>query len=283
MAKTRIQKVLSEAAVASRRAIEQMVLEGRISVNGQTVTKLPCFVDAAADRILVDGRIVRKRPAQKMYFLVNKPRGVLCTQSDPQGRPRAVDLVPEMPGARVYCVGRLDADSTGLLLLTNDGELTEYLTHPRYGVPKTYVVEINGALSADQIARFKSGVFVGGKPTSRAAVTVLRKSPTRSLLEVTLTEGRNREIRRILLKLGVKVKRLKRVAIGPITDRGLKIGSVRVLRAVEVARLRRCGERPLGKAPTPAGRKRATARPRSGKGRTPGGAPPRRRRRGSSS
>jgi len=250
MAKVRIQKVLPEAAVGSRRAVEQMVLDGRISVNGETVTKLPCFVDPAVDRILVDGRIVRKRAAPKVYFLVNKPRGVLCTQSDPRGRPRAVDLVPEMPGkTRVYCVGRLDADSTGLVLLTNDGELTEYLTHPRYGVPKTYVVEIDGVLSADQIARFKAGVFLGGKRTAGAGIKILRKSPTRSLVQVTLTEGRNREIRRILVGFGVKVKRLKRVAIGPITDRGLKIGSVRVLGAVDVARLRRCGQRPLGKDP----------------------------------
>ncbi|MGB2822279.1 MAG: pseudouridine synthase [Phycisphaerae bacterium] len=255
MAKIRIQKVLSEAGVASRRAVEQMVLDGRVSVNGSAVTLLPCFVDPAADRIRVDGRIVGKRPAERIYLLLNKPRGVVCTQSDPQGRRRAVDLVPEIPGRRVYCVGRLDADSTGLLLLTDDGELTEYLTHPRYGAPKTYVVRIDGVLTGEQIARLKSGVFLDGKRTGGAAVKVLRKSPTQSLIEVTLTEGRNREIRRILLGFGVKVRRLKRVAIGPVTDRGLKIGSSRELRRQEVDRLRRCGRRET-KGRRPPARKR---------------------------
>jgi 23S rRNA pseudouridine2605 synthase len=264
MAKVRIQKVLSEAGLASRRAVEQMVREGRVSVNGSIMTDLPCFVDPAADRIRVDGRIVRKRPGERVYFLLNKPRGVLCTQSDPRGRRRAVDLVPEIPGGRVYCVGRLDADSTGLLLLTNDGELTQYLTHPRYGAPKTYVAEIDGLLTGEQIARLKSGVYLDGRRTGGAGVKVLRKSPTRSLIEVTLTEGRNREIRRILLGFGVKVRRLKRVAIGPITDRGLKVGSFRALRGREVARLRRCGRQPL---------ERRVSRGRRPPGRTPRGRP----------
>ena len=260
MPKIRIQKVLSEAGLASRRAAEQMVLEGRISVNGSTVTDLPCFVDPAADKIRLDGRIVAKRPAGRVYFLLNKPRGVLCTQSDPRGRRRAVDLVPEIPGRRVYCVGRLDADSTGLLLLTDDGELTQYLTHPRYGVPKTYVVRIDGVLTGEQISRLKSGVFLDGERTGGAGLKVLRKSPTQSLIEVTLTEGRNREIRRILLGFGVKVRRLKRVAIGPITDRGLKVGSFRALRAVEVARLRRCGRQPLERR-RPTGRRPPARKP----------------------
>lgn len=240
MGKVRIQKVLAEAGVASRRAVEQMILDGRIEVNGSPVTELPCFVDAVADRIRVDGRIVRARAEPKAYFLLNKPRGVVCTQSDPAGRPRAVDLLPQV-ARRVYCVGRLDADSTGLILLTNDGELTEHLTHPRYGVAKRYVVEIDGRLGGDEIARLKKGMYVDGRRTGGAAVKVLRKSPKRSLLEVTLREGRNREIRRVLARLGHKVKRLKRVAIGPLTDHGLKIGHFRALRDAEIAKLRRAG------------------------------------------
>ena len=247
MAKTRIQKVLSEAGVASRRTVEQMVLEGRITVNGSVVAALPCFVEPATDKILVDGRIVRKRPAERIYFLLNKPRGAVCTQSDPQGRRRAVDLVPEIPGHRVYCVGRLDVDSTGVLLLTNDGELTQYLTHPRYGVPKTYVVQIDGVLTGEKMQRFKSGVFLDGKPTGGAAIKILRSGAGQSTIQVTLTEGRNREIRRVLARFGAKVRRLRRVAIGPVTDRGLKIGSFRALRPQEVAKLRRCGTRPYEK------------------------------------
>jgi 23S rRNA pseudouridine2605 synthase len=246
MAKVRIQKLLSEAGVASRRAVEEMILEGRITVNGSVVADLPCFVDPRTDRIQVDGRVVR-RPSrgQAVYLLLNKPRGVVCTQSDPAGRPRAVDLVGQIPGGRVYCVGRLDVDSTGLILLTNDGELTHYLTHPRYGVPKTYVVEIDGRLSGEQIAALKRGVYLDGKRTGGASVRVLRKSHQRSLLEITLHEGRNREIRRVLLTFGVRVKRLKRVAIGPVSDRGLKIGRFRPLRPGEVARLKRSGSAPF--------------------------------------
>jgi len=248
----RIQKALSAAGVASRRAIEEMIRAGRISVNGRTVTRLPCFVDLASDDVRLDGRAVGAPPGRGVYFLLNKPRGVVCTQRDPAGRTRAADLVPRAAG-RVYCVGRLDADSTGLIILTNDGELTEYLTHPRYGVIKTYVVEVAGRLSPDEIARLKGRTHLDGKRTQGAWVKVLRRGPTRSLLEIRLREGRNREIRRILARLGHNVRRLKRVAIGPVTDRGLKIGNFRALRPGEVARLRRCArkETSLEKGPDP--------------------------------
>jgi 23S rRNA pseudouridine2605 synthase len=240
MTKMRIQKALSGAGIGSRRGIEQMVLEGRITVNGAVVTELPCFIDPAVDEVRVDGRIVRKSPPGKIYILLNKPRGVVCTQRDPQGRPRAVDLIPTLR-ERVYCVGRLDVDSTGIILLTNDGELTQYLTHPRYGVGKTYVVEIDGRLTGEEITALKKGVYLDGKRTASAGVRVLRRNPKRSLLEVKISEGRNREVRRILVRLGHKVRRLKRIAIGPITDKGLKIGHYRPLSLGEVSKLRRAG------------------------------------------
>ncbi|MDY6914157.1 MAG: pseudouridine synthase [Planctomycetota bacterium] len=241
MKKVRIQKVLSAAGLASRRAAEQMVLDGRVTVNGELVTDLPCLVDVENDDIFTDGRPVRKRPAQRVYFLLNKPRGVVCTQHDPEGRPKAVDLVPGVKNRRVYCVGRLDADSTGLIILTNDGELTQYLTHPRYGVVKTYVAQVDGQPGEKEIARLKSGVHLDGRRTQPAGVKVLRRGAKQSLLGIRLAEGRNREIRRILARLGHKVRRLKRTAIGPITDRGLKVGNFRMLRPAEVARLRRSG------------------------------------------
>ncbi|MDP7636599.1 MAG: pseudouridine synthase [Phycisphaerae bacterium] len=251
MSKVRIQKLLSELGVASRRAIEQMVMEGRIAVNGHTVATLPCFVDADVDEIRADGRRVRT-PAggrngrieniERVYFLLNKPQGVVCTQHDPAGRPRAVDLVPA-GGRRVYCVGRLDVQTTGLILLTNDGRLTQQLTHPRYGVVKTYVAQVEGRLDEKNIARLKRPTHLDGRRTAGAQVKVLRKSPDRSLLEIKLREGRNREIRRTLARLGHKVRRLKRVAIGPVTDRGLKIGNSRRLRKGEVTSLRRAAAR----------------------------------------
>ena len=187
------------------------------------------------------------RVRQKLYFLLNKPRGVLCTADDPQGRKKAVDLVPETPGARVYCVGRLEIDTTGLLILTNDGELTEYLTHARYGVPAAYAVEIAGQLSEADIDAFKHGVYLDGRRTGGGGLKVLSKTPDRSVLEVTVSEGRNKEIERILLKFGVKVRRMHRTAIGPLTDRGLKVGCCRELTPAEVKKLMRAGTVPYEK------------------------------------
>jgi len=240
MGKVRIQKVLSAAGVASRRHVEEMILDGRITVNGRLVNELPCFVDERTDRIAVDGRRIRQRRRQKAYFLLNKPRGVVCTQSDPEGRPRAADLVPRAEG-RIYCVGRLDMDTTGLVILTNDGEFTQQVAHPAGGVVKTYVVEVDGRVGAGDVEKLSRGVHVDGRRTRTARVKVLRRGPTRSLLEVQLTEGRNREIRRILARLGHKVRKLKRTAIGPITDRGVKVGKCRPLSPAEVERIRRSG------------------------------------------
>jgi 23S rRNA pseudouridine2605 synthase len=226
-----------------------------VSVNGQPVTSLPVFVDPETDKIFIDGKAVRRRSQQAVYFLLNKPRGVLCTADDPQGRKKAVDLVPEIPGVRMYCVGRLDIDTTGLLILTNDGELTEYLTHARYGVPTMYSVEIMGQLSAEGIDAFKHGVYLDGKRTGGGGLKVLSKTPDRSVLEVTISEGRNKEIERILLKLGVKVRRIGRTAIGPITDRGLKVGASRELTAAEVKKLFKAGTTPYEKKKKTASRR----------------------------
>jgi 23S rRNA pseudouridine2605 synthase len=246
MAKMRIQKLLSEAGVASRRDVEEMVLQARITVNGEPVTSLPCFVDPDEDHIRIDGRPVRRRPSEHVYFLLNKPRGTVCTQSDPQGRRLAFELVPEIPGTRVYCVGRLDVESTGLILLTNDGELTNYLTHPKYGVAKTYAVEVRGTVTPEQIAASRGGSPVRGRPSGGAAIKFIRQVGEHSLLEVTLREGRNQDIHEVLRALGIRIHRLRRVAIGSVTDRRLEIGAFRPLEPVEVAKLRRCGRLPFG-------------------------------------
>lgn len=239
MTKVRIQKFLAAAGVASRRSIEQMVRDGRITVNGQVVTGLPCFV-AAADEILVDGQTVRKRAEGHVYILLNKPRGVICTQRDARGynRPRATDLIPPM-GRRVYCVGRLDEDSTGLILLTNDGELTERLTHPRHGVVKTYTARVAGRLKPGELAALRRGLVLDGKRATFVAARVLRSGAKESLLELKLAEGRNRQVRRMLARLGHNVRRLHRSAIGPVNDRGVKIGKFRSLKPAEIAALKR--------------------------------------------
>ncbi|MFP4140543.1 MAG: pseudouridine synthase [Planctomycetota bacterium] len=266
MDKLRIQKFLSRMGVASRRASEELVEEGRVQINGTTVRELPVFVDPDVDTVSVDGKALPRPESMRegrVYVLLNKPRGVVCTQSDPEGRPRAVDLVPNM-GKRVYCVGRLDMESTGLIVLTNDGELTEHLTHPRYEVVKTYVVEIPTQVAGDDIETIKAGVYIDGKRTQRSGVKVLKRNRDRTLLEIRLTEGRNREIRRMLAGCGYKVRRLHRKAIGPITDRGLKIGSHRPMSPPEVDALRNAGTEP-GKPAARRGRKKTHRRRNRGK------------------
>lgn len=222
-------------------------------VNDKLVLALPCFVDPDVDRITADDDLIRIAGGPKRYFLLNKPKDVVCTSRDERGRWRAIDCIPPM-GERLYCVGRLDADSTGLILLTNDGELTQHLTHPSHGVIKTYVAQIDGHLTAEKVERLKKGVHLDGRRTAGAMIRVLKRAGGRSLLEVRLTEGRNREIRRVLLRLGHKVRRLHRSAIGPINDRGLKVGSWRELSDAEADKLRRSGGFAAKKAQAPVGK-----------------------------
>ncbi|MBN1844572.1 MAG: rRNA pseudouridine synthase [Sedimentisphaerales bacterium] len=245
----RLQKVMAQAGVASRRHCEEMIREGLVSVNGKVCTELPILVDTARDRIRVAGRRLHVEP--KVYFLLHKPKKVVCTNYDPQGRRRAVDLLTGVK-QRVYPVGRLDTDSRGLLILTNDGELTEQLTHPRHGVVKTYVAEISGLITAEQVDQLKKGMyFESGKATAER-VKILRRGPKRSLLEIALREGRNRQIRRMLSRLGHPVQELTRVRIGPLTLRGLGPGKFRPLQPKEVQRLRLAGKtKRNGTTPTP--------------------------------
>ncbi|MFB3890513.1 MAG: pseudouridine synthase [Phycisphaerae bacterium] len=243
MEKVRIQKVLAEAGVASRRAAEDMIVDGRVTVNGRLVTLLPCFVQPEQDDIRVDGRPIRRRPRQHVYFLLNKPHGVVCTMRDPQGRPRAVDLVPAV-GERVYCVGGLDDEATGLVILTSDGQLTRHLTDPRLGLEMTYVVECDGRPDERAIILLKSGVILDGRRTRRCHVKVLHSGHERSMLEVRTAEGKNQVLRRIFHRIGHKVRRLKRAAIGPVSERGLKIGHYRPLSHHEVQSLWRAGQEP---------------------------------------
>src|SRR3990172_9272901 len=172
MAEQRLQKVLAAGGVDSRRNCEELILDGAVRVNGKVVDTLPAFVDAERDVITVNGR--RIRAARKVYFLLNKPKGVICTNSDPQGRRRAIDLV--RMDERVFCVGRLDANTTGLIIITNDSELTNKLTHPRYELPKTYVVRVEGQISGDAAEKVKKGVRLAEGRTRQAAVKILKRN-----------------------------------------------------------------------------------------------------------
>jgi 23S rRNA pseudouridine2605 synthase len=235
MTEQRLQKVLAAAGVDSRRKCEELILDGAVRVNRKVVDKLPAFVDPEKDVITVNGKKIRA--ARKVYFLLNKPKGVICTNSDPQGRKRAIDIVQS--GERIFCVGRLDADTTGLIILTNDSELSNILTHPRYEIAKTYVVKVKGEIKPEQIEKLKKGVWFAEGKTGRASVKILKGSRKESLIEITIRQGLNRQVRRMLAKVGLPVKSLTRTRIGKLTIRGLGIGKFRALTKAEVAYLKK--------------------------------------------
>ena len=243
MAKERLQKVMASAGVASRRQCEELILAGVVRVNRKVVDTLPAFVDAQADVITVDGK--RLRLVDRVYFALHKPKGVICTNRDPQRRKRAIDLVqcPE----RVFCIGRLDADTTGLLILTNDSELTNQLTHPRYKVPKTYIATVKGRVDGHAVEKLKKGIWLAEGKTGKAAVKVLRAGHQESSLEITISQGLNRQVRRMLARVGISVKSLKRISIGKLKLRGLGVGRYRLLTKAEVTALQR-GSKAQGKA-----------------------------------
>lgn len=243
MATQRIQRVLASAGFGSRRACEEMVERGRVSVNGAVSRKLPLLVDPEKDSISVDGKMIRAESL--VYYLLNKPKGVFCTNEDPAGRTRAVDCLVSVK-ERVYPVGRLDADSMGLLIMTNDGALAQKLTHPRFGAPKTYRVEIAGMPSESTMNKLRTGVWLSEGKTAPAQIKVIHKQRDKAILEVTLREGRNREIRRMLAKLGHNVRRLTRIRMGKLSIAKLPLGGYRKLTPHEVAYLKAIGEGTAG-------------------------------------
>jgi pseudouridine synthase len=235
MAEQRLQKVLAAAGLDSRRKCEELILEGAVRVNRKVVDRLPAFVDAEKDVITVDGR--RIAAVRKVYFLLNKPKRVICTNTDPQGRKKAIDLVPA--AERIFCIGRLDVDTSGLIILTNDSELANRLTHPRYGLPKTYVVRVKGQIGGDTAEKLKAGVWLAEGRTGRASVKILKRGHEESLMEITVRQGLSQDIRRTLARVGLRVKSLKRTQIGKLTALGLGVGQFRRLSEAEVRHLKK--------------------------------------------
>lgn len=230
----RLQKFLSEAGIASRREGERMMLAGRVFVNGLPARELGARVRPGVDRVRVDGKEIS--PRGKVYLLLHKPRGYLCSLKDRCGRRLVTELVREIP-ERLYPVGRLDYDSEGLLILTNDGALCQKLTHPSHEIRKTYLLEAASLPAPDALRRLREGVDIGEeRPTLPARVRMLCADPP--LLEITIREGRNRQIRRMLAAVGNRVVRLRRVALGPLTLGRLEPGKHRKLSESEVQALR---------------------------------------------
>ncbi len=233
--KQRLQKILSAAGVDSRRNCEELILEHAVTVNGEIVSELPAFANPEKDDIRVNGQRI-KQP-EKVYFLLNKPKGVICTNSDPQRRPKAIDLVD--CAERVVCVGRLDVDTTGAIILTNDNELVNCLTHPKYELPKTYQVLLRGRMQGDDVEKLKKGVWLADGKTGGAAVKVVHRSHSETTLQISIRRGLNRQIRRTFAHLGYKVKALKRIQIGDIVLKGIAVGKYKRLTGAQVAYLKR--------------------------------------------
>lgn len=239
MSQERLQKVLAAAGIDSRRKCEELILSGSVCVNRKVVDKLPVFVDPDKDIITVNGKKVSA--AKKVYFLLNKPKGVICTNYDPGGRKRAIDIVSSRE--RIFCAGRLDVDTTGLIVVTNDSELANKLTHPRYAVAKTYVARVKGRIGAEQVEKLKKGVWLAEGKTAGSSVKILRRGYGESLVEITVRQGLNRQVRRMLAKVGLKVVLLKRTKIGRLRVTGLGVGRYRKLSGPEVVYLRNAAGR----------------------------------------
>lgn len=236
MEKIRLQKYFTDCGILSRRAAERAIEAGEVLVNGKPAT-LGCKIDPLTDLVTYRGRAIRRRGCPFTYIMLNKPRGVLTSVSDDRGRPCVTDLVADA-GGRVYPVGRLDLYSEGLLILTDDGEFANFLTHPKHHIPKRYRVKIKGQVPRDKLQALGAGMVIDGYQTIPAVVAVIEEAPGHTLLELTLFEGRNRQIRKMCAQLGLVVMGLRRVAVGDVTLGSLPPGKWRHLTEDEVASLK---------------------------------------------
>lgn len=252
----RLQKFMAHAGVASRRKCEEIIEAGGVNVNGKTVRELGTKVDPAKDKVMVNGRLIRQKE-KKVYLMMYKPRGYVSSVKDERGRKTVVDLLKDVK-ERVYPVGRLDYDSEGLLLLTNDGELTQALTHPKHQVAKTYKVRVEGIPSLDKLERMEKGIKLEDGITAPAKISLTHELDGNALLEITIREGKNRQVRRMCEFIGHSVKRLVRTQIGPVELRNMSVGEVKeindkqlkeLLKATGIRKKSQGGKRLSGKKP----------------------------------
>ena len=260
MAAERLQKLLARAGFGSRRACEDLITAGRVSVDGKIIIELGAKADPDTQDVRLDGS--RLKPERPEYWLLDKPKDVVCTNFDPAGRRRPIDIMQHYTKARLFPVGRLDTDSKGLLLMTNDGDLANRLMHPRYEVPKTYVATVVGDLDPEGMRRLRRGIWLAEGRTRPAQVRIITHGRAKSLLEITIREGRNRQVRRMLAHLGHNVRELVRTRIGRITLRGMKVGEARRLEPDEIEYLKQLPDMPPEAPP-------ALAKARAGRLRGP--------------
>jgi len=267
--KVRLQVLLARCGLGSRRACEDFITTGRVTIDGEPVTQLGARIDSATQKVEVDGESIR--PDRPVCYMVNKPKGMLCTNSDPSGRARVIDLFPASAG-RLFPIGRLDENSVGLLLVTNDGDLGHRLAHPRFKVPKIYEVQVAGRPTREIMQQLRQGMYFSDGRFKVDNAKVMGSRGKSTILEVTLSEGRNREIRRLFSRVGHKVMKLERVAFGPLRLRGVAIGKFRQLSREEMKLLREYIEnserrsKPTDESPKVDSRRRAVSSSKNRKG-----------------
>ncbi len=264
----RLNKYLASHGIGSRRKSDEMIQEGAVMIDDAIVTDLGIKIDPRVHKIEVDGVVLKPEGLRYRYYLLNKPSGVVCTNDERESKPRAIDLIADRKKGRIYTVGRLDEDTVGLVILTNDGDFAHRIMHPRYGVPKTYLVKLMGRIDEASVQKIRDGVHLAEGRMAGARVLVQQRSPKVSRLRVTLHEGKNREVRRVFARLGYKVLDLKRVRIGSLDDRGLKAGHWRPLTRGEVRQLLEIAESDAHYEPEEPQRERSG---RSGSGTGSGG------------
>jgi 23S rRNA pseudouridine2605 synthase len=258
----RIQKILARAGHGSRRACEMLILDGRVKVDGQVVTELGAKADIETQELKVDNKLVK--PERAVYYLLNKPKGTLCTLSDPQGRMTVEQHVPD-ERRRIFPVGRLDMDSRGAVILTNDGRFTNLLTHPRYGVEKTYLARVRGFVDDPALGKLRTGVWLAEGRTLPARIWVVKRKLDETELGIAICEGKNRQVRRMLAAVGYKCQGLTRTRIGPLTLKGLREGEHRELTKEEVEELEKIAKKNAGAPPPPWAKGRASRARAKGK------------------
>ena len=273
MTRERLQKVMAACGVGSRRLCEEIIAQGRVKVDGDVITKPGTLVDPDEQTIICDGQ--RLRQPRKLYYLLNKPTGVICSTKTAPDKPCALDYAPKEAGQqRLFTIGRLDVASQGALILTNDGELCHLLTHPRFGVEKTYKVEVDGVPDEAALAKMRKGVWLAEGKTSPVSARLVHKGRDNATLEITLQEGRNREVRRICARVGHEVRKLVRIGVGPVELGKLPVGHVRALTPPEIKALQASAQTVirLGGGPGPRGRGPAAgaSSPRAAAGKRPG-------------
>ncbi len=233
----RLNKYLASHGIGSRRRCDELIAKGGVMIDGEIIVEMGTQVDPHRHRVEVDGVVLKPERLRQRYYLLNKPSGVVCTNDERESRPRAVDLIGDPRKGRIFTVGRLDEETVGVVLLTNDGDFANRIMHPRYGVPKTYLVKLAGKVGDGDIERLRAGVWISEGKTAGARIRVQQRTVNQTRLFVTLQEGKNREVRRMFAGLGYKLLDLKRVRIGSLTDRGLKPGHWRPLTRTEVSEL----------------------------------------------